>query len=276
MNDNRAGTDVVVTCADRLASAERQRRPMEPLTQLFPDLSLIDAYRIQQMNVSRRLRRGERVVGHKVGLTAKAMQDLFGVREPDYGHLLDTMIHDARRPLDLSELIDPQIEIEPAFVLGRRLTGAKLVVDDVLAATEYVTVCFEVIDSRITDWRIKIQDTVADNGSSARVILGSQKVKPAALALGNLETVLEVDGVAIETGNTGAILGHPANGVAWLANALAQYGVALEAGEIVLPGTCTRSCRIAGHRRVKGRIAGLGEVSIALENAPFVNKIQQS
>jgi len=276
MKEHPTVTDVVVNCADKLATAELQRRPIEPLSRLFPQLSLTDAYRIQEFNVSRRMQQGERVVGHKVGLTAKAMQELFGVREPDNGHLLDTMIHDANEPLDLSELIDPQIEIEPAFVLGKRLVGPKVAVDDVLAATEYVSVCFEVIDSRITDWQIKLQDTVADNGSSARVILGSQRTKPSGLALENLATVLEVDGLVVETGNTGAILGHPANGVAWLANTLAQFGVALETGEVVLPGTCTRSWRIAGHRNVKGRIAGLGEVSLALENAPFVKtKTQQ-
>jgi len=277
MKEHSVATDLVVTCADRLAQAELQRRPTEPLTRQFPQLTLMDAYLIQQANVSRRTRQGERVVGHKVGLTAKAMQELFGVREPDYGHLLDTMILDADEPLDLSELIDPQIEIEPAFVLCRRLAGPGVTVEDVLAATDYLSVCFEVIDSRIADWQIKLQDTVADNGSSARVVLGSQKAPPRRLALDNLATVLELDGRVIETGNTGAILGHPANGVAWLANTLSQFGVALEAGELVLPGTSTRSCRIAGHRNVKGRIAGLGEVSLMLENAPSVReKIKQA
>jgi len=277
MKEHSAATDLVATCADRLAHAELQRRPTEPLTRQFPQLTLLDAYRIQQANVSRRTRQGERVVGHKVGLTAKAMQELFGVREPDYGHLLDTMILDADEPLDLSELIDPQIEIEPAFVLRRRLAGPGVTVEDVLAATDYLSVCFEVIDSRIADWQIKLQDTVADNGSSARVVLGSRKTPPRTLALDNLATVLELDGRVIETGNTGAILGHPANGVAWLANTLSQFGIALEAGEIVLPGTCTRSCRIAGHRNVKGRIADLGAVSLMLENAPSVReKIKQA
>jgi 2-keto-4-pentenoate hydratase len=134
-----------------------------------------EAYRIQQANVERRLSRGERVVGHKIGLTARTMQELFGVSEPDYGHLLDTMLHDEHVPLDLSALIDPQIEVEPAFVLGSRLQGPNVDVADVLAATEYVCVCFEVIDSRIIDWRVRLQDTVADNGSSARVVLGAHK-----------------------------------------------------------------------------------------------------
>jgi 2-keto-4-pentenoate hydratase len=198
------------------------------------------------------------------------MQELFGVNEPDYGHLLDTMLHEEREPLNLSELIDPQIEVEPAFVLGKRLQGPKLDIADVLAATDYVCVCFEVIDSRIIDWRIRLQDTVADNGSSARVVLGSKRVKPTSLALDTLDTELELDGTVVETGNTGAILGHPARGIAWLANRIAEFGIALEPGHIVLPGTCTRSVRIGGHRRAAGRIAGLGEVSIELIGAPAV------
>jgi 2-keto-4-pentenoate hydratase len=272
MNDDPGGTDTVTRCAEALAQAELKRRPTQPLTERFPELSLLDAYRIQQANILRRTKQGERIVGHKVGLTAKAMQDLFGVREPDYGHLLNTMVHDPSKALDLSELIDPQIEVEPAFILGKRLIGPDVGIDEVLHATDYVSVCFEVIDSRIENWRIKIQDTVADNGSSARVILGKQRMRTPGLNLENMDTVLELDGTVVATGNTGAILGHPANGVAWLANAIAKFGVALEAGAIVLPGTCTRSCRIAGHRNVKGRIAGLGEVSITLENSPFVTK----
>jgi 2-keto-4-pentenoate hydratase len=198
------------------------------------------------------------------------MQELFGVDQPDYGHLFDTMMHAAATPLDLGRLIDPQIEVEPAFVLGRRLAGPDLNAADVLDATDYVCVCFEVIDSRITDWRIKLQDTVADNGSSARVVLGSMRVRPSALGLDDLDTELELDGAVVERGNTRAILGHPANGVAWLANTLAGYRIALEAGHVVLPGTCTRSVRIGGRRRVVGRIAGLGEVALDLIGAPAV------
>ncbi len=272
MNDHPGGTDTVTWCAEALAQAELKRHPTQPLTERFPELSLLDAYRIQQTNILRRTNEGERIVGHKVGLTAKAMQDLFGVREPDFGHLLNTMMHDADQALDLSQLIDPQIEVEPAFILGKRLIGPNVGIDEVMNATDCVCVCFEVIDSRIEDWRIKIQDTVADNGSSARVILGKQRMKTAGLNLANMETVLELDGTVVASGNTGAILGHPANGVAWLANAIARFGIALEAGDIVLPGTCTRSCRIAGHRNVTGRIAGLGEVSITLANTPCVTK----
>jgi 2-keto-4-pentenoate hydratase len=198
------------------------------------------------------------------------MQEMFGVSEPDYGHLLDTMLHDERVPLDLGTLIDPQIEVEPAFVLGSKLQGPNVGVADVLSATEYVCVCFEVIDSRIVDWRVRLQDTVADNGSSARVVLGALKADPATLELDNLETELELDGIVVETGNTSAILGHPANGIAWLANRISEFGLTLDAGHVVLPGTCTRCVRIGGHRRVAGRIEGLGEVTLQLVGAPWV------
>jgi 2-keto-4-pentenoate hydratase len=190
--------------------------------------------------------------------------------------LLDSMVHDAREPLDLAALIDPQIEVEPAFVLGKRLMGPGLTGAEVLAAVDFVSVCFEVIDSRIIDWRIRIEDTVADNGSSARVVLGAEKVKPSRLALENLDAVMELDGVAVERGNTGAILGHPATSAAWLANTLGKFGVALEPGFIVLPGTCMRSRRIAGHRRATGRIAGLGEVTLITQNAPSVTHVRPS
>ena len=266
-----ASPGIIADLADELARAEQERRPIQPLTERHAGISLQDAYQIQQWNVAARVRAGQRVLGHKIGLTAVAMQELFGVLEPDYGHLLSPMFLAAGEPLDLSELIDPQIEVEPAFVLGKSLRGPGLGIAEVLAATDYVTACFEVIDSRIVDWRIRLQDTVADNGSSARVLLGNRRIKPGDLALDQLDTVLSLDGIAVETGNTSAILGHPANGIAWLANNLAAYGVTLEPGAIVLPGTCTRCRRVAGHRRIHGSIAGLGDVELVLERAPTVD-----
>jgi 2-keto-4-pentenoate hydratase len=271
VSDPVNGETTVQRCAALLAEAERTRQPIPPPREAFPQLSVGDAYRVQLANVARRKRRGERVIGHKVGLTARAMQELFGVDEPDYGHLFDTMLHDAAKPLDLRELIDPQIEVEPAFVLRSRLEGHRLGIEDVLAATECIVVCFEVIDSRVAEWRIGIQDTVADNGSSARVILGTERVRPADLDLANLETFLELDGKVVERGNTAAVLGHPARSVAWLASTVAQFGVTLQAGDIVLPGTCTRSRRVAGCHSATGRMLGLGSVSIAIENMPSVS-----
>ena len=205
MTSDAGAADLISQCAAVLYGAESSRRPIQPLTSKFPHLTVPEAYRIQQVNVERRLKHGEHVVGHKIGLTARAMQEMFGVNEPDYGHLLDTMLHDERVPLDLGTLIDPQIEIEPAFVLGSRLQGPAVGVADVLAATEYVCVCFEVIDSRIIDWRVRLQDTVADNGSSARVVLGAFKADPKRL-ISTTGDGAELDGVVRETGNTSAIL----------------------------------------------------------------------
>jgi len=271
MTHSKERRDVVTLLAGRLAESEKQRRPIPPLTEEYPDLSLESAYRIQQLNIEQRLARGEQLIGHKIGLTGKPMQEKFGVSEPDYGHLLDTMQLDVTRPLDLTSLIDPQIEVEPAFILGQKLQGPGLEVEDVIAATEYVVACYEIIDSRIINWQIKLQDTVADNGSSARFVLGTEKVDPSSLALDDLETRLEFDGQLVESGNTRAILGHPARGIAWLANRIAEYGVALEAGHVVLPGTCIRSSRLAGHRSVRGSIAGLGSVELAIIGQPFIS-----
>lgn len=250
--------------ADELYRAERARQPVEPLTARYAGLTQDDAYRIQLLNAQRRVTEGERIVGHKIGLTARAMQVKFNVDTPDYGHLLNTMVLQQGAPLDRGELIDPQIEVEPAFVLGRELAGPGVTRDDVMDAIDYASVCFEVIDSRIRDWRILLQDTIADNGSSSRVVLGRERHDPRALALDNLETELEIDGEIVETGNTSAILGHPANGVVWLVNALAPHGIVFRKGHIVLPGTAVRSHRISGRRQARGRISGLGEVVLDL------------
>jgi 2-keto-4-pentenoate hydratase len=265
--------DVLAQLASDLFDAEFERRSIEPLTDSYPDLTLEDAYRIQQLNIERRTAAGEKIVGHKIGLTGRPMQKKFGVNEPDYGHLLDSMYHDERKPLNLGELIDPQVEVEPAFILGKDLAGPGLTIDDVIDATDYIVTCFEVIDSRITDWRIKLPDTVADNGSSSRFTLGAQKTSPDGLALDDLETILEVDGDIVEAGNTKEILSHPANGIVWLGNKLAEFGIVLEAGHVVLPGTCLRSFRIAGHRQARGRIAALGDVTLNVEGAPYSKNI---
>ena len=273
MSQESGNKDFLYQLANSLFDAESERRSIAPLTDSCPDLELEDAYRIQQINVDRRIAAGEKIIGHKIGLTGKPMQEKFGVDEPDYGHLLDTMYQDEDEALDLEKLIDPQVEVEPAFILGKQLAGPGLTSADVIAATDYVVACFEVIDSRITDWRIKLPDTVADNGSSARFTLGTQKISPDGLELDNLETVLEIDGEIVDTGNTNAILGHPANGIAWLGNKVAEFGVVLEAGHVVLPGTCIRSFRISGHRKATGRIAGLGAVTLHIEGIPYSKNV---
>ncbi len=258
--------------ARRLADAEASLRPVGPLSSDAPSLSVADAYEIQRINVEARVARGEKIVGHKIGLTAIVMQEKFGVDEPDYGHLLDTMFVGNATTVDLSKLIDPQIEVEPAFILGASLQGPGIGIDDVLAATDWIVPSFEIIDSRIRDWNIKLQDTIADNGSSALVVLGSARHRPHEVRLDNLSTALFLDDVAVERGNTSAILGHPAAGIAWLANAVGGHGVRLEAGQVLLPGTATRSHRISPHRTARAEIEQLGSITLAFTGRPSVTR----
>jgi 2-keto-4-pentenoate hydratase len=265
MNDNAQGdymndTDLD-TAASALAEAERTRVPIGPLTTSYPDLDVDGAYAIQLRNVRRRVAASEAIRGHKVGLTAPSMRELFGVDEPDYGHLLASMFVADGAELPLDRFIDAQVEVEPAFILGRDLKGPGVTAEDVIAATAAVVASLEIIDSRIEDWTIKLQDTVADNGSSAAVVLGSDPIPLDASALDDASVELAFDGTTIERGSTREILGHPLTAVAWLANALARYDIALEAGHVVLPGTCTRSRRIK-LGLVTGTIAGLGTVTV--------------
>jgi 2-keto-4-pentenoate hydratase len=271
MTGNHARPSIVTELADALYRSESDRRPIPPLTDRHPDLSLEDAYRVQRANIERRVRSGERIVGHKIGLTGEPMQKKFGVTEPDYGHLMASMQLDPGKAIDLDPLIDPQIEVEPAFVLGRPLAGPGLEVEDVIRATDYVVACYEIIDSRIIDWNIRLADTVADNGSSARFVLGERKVAPGDIALDDLDTELALDGKTVDRGNTRDILGHPARGIAWLGNKLSEFGITLEQGHVVLPGTCIRCFRLAGHRVVRGTIAGLGSMELQITGTPYVN-----
>jgi 2-keto-4-pentenoate hydratase len=243
-----------------LAAAERDRVPVPPLTGRWPDLTIDDGYAIQRHNVARRVAAGARVVGHKVGLTSAAMQEMLGVGEPDFGHLLDDMV--VAGEAEAAAYLAPRAEIEIAFVLRSALTGPGVTAADVLAATDHVRAAIEIIDSRIADWRIALVDTVADNASSAGVVLGERRVAPAGLDLAAVEGRLRLGGTLVERGPGAAVLGHPAVAVAWLANTLGVRGVALEAGHVVLPGACTRAVPVAPGDVVVGDFDGLGAVEV--------------
>src|SRR6201984_3544519 len=161
-----------------LAQAERSREPIAPLTAAHPDIDVVDAYEIQLINIRQRVAEGARVVGHKVGLSSKAMQQMMGVDEPDYGHLLDEMEVFQDVPVKAGRYLYPRVEVEVAFVLAGDLPGAQCTEDDVLAATAAYAPAIELIDSRITDWKIKLCDTIADNASSAGFVLGPERVSP--------------------------------------------------------------------------------------------------
>jgi len=220
-----------------LYQALRHGRMVEPLTARYPDIDIADTYAIQQQMLALRLNDGERVVGKKIGVTSKAVMEMLGVFQPDFGWLTDAMLFNPGEAIPINTLIQPKAEGEIAFILNRPLKGPGITAAAVLAATEGVMACFEIVDSRIRDWKIRIQDTVADNASCGVFVLGDRLISPHGLDLATCGMVLEKNGEVAATGAGAAALGHPANAVAWLANTLGQYDIALDAGDIVLSGS---------------------------------------
>lgn len=220
--------------ADQLFQAEQTRVAIPPLTEQ-DELTVADAYRIQLMNVERAMDLGHVISGKKIGLTSPGIQQQLGVNEPDYGHLFAAMdCPDGR--VETGALMQPKIEAELAFVLAADLSGGKVTAEDVRKATEYVVGAFEIVDSRVADWRIKLQDTVADNASSGRYILGKVRHGAGAVNLAAEAMRLYKNGEQVAEGVGSAVLGDPAIAVAWLANRLWDYGVTLKAGEVILSG----------------------------------------
>lgn len=225
--------------ARQLLTAEETRKTIEPLTSQFEGFDVDTAYRVQLLGVKMKVQMGRKVVGKKIGLTSRGMQQLLGVNEPDYGHILDHMVLFEGQPCPRDALIQPKVEGEIAFVLGKDLVGPGVNVADVFRATEYIVPAIEIVDSRIRDWKIKLADTVADNASSALVCLGGKVTPPEAVDLRLVGMLLERNGVVVHTGAGAEVWGHPAAAVAWLANKLSEYGIKLEAGEIILSGAFT-------------------------------------
>jgi 2-keto-4-pentenoate hydratase len=249
--------------ADQLWAAEQDRLPIEPLTTSFPGIDVVDAYEIQLINIARQRAGGASVYGHKVGLSSPVMQQMMGVDEPDYGHLLDTMVLTEDTPVPAARYCFPRIEVEVAYVLGDTLPGESCTEADVLSATEFLAPSIELIDSRIVDWRIGLADTIADNASSAGVVLGAQRVSPRDLNPADIDAVLYQDDEEVARGNTSAVLGNPTTAVAWLARTVASFGVKLEAGHVVLPGSCTRAFDVRAGSTFRAEFAGLGSVALS-------------
>ncbi|WP_166868139.1 2-keto-4-pentenoate hydratase [Salinibacterium sp. ZJ70] len=227
--------------AEELLRAERSRTPVAPLAPRLVGMTVDDAYAIQSRVIEAKRREGDEIVGHKIGLTSGVMQQMMGVDSPDFGHLLGSMMLSAEEPVPLGAFIQPRIEVEFAYILGADLPQEGCTAADVDAATEWVVPCLELIDSRIVDWRIGLLDTVADNASSAAVVLGTERIRPSDIDLTDLAARLDINGETVATGSTADVLGTPAGAVAWLANAVGQYGVRLKAGHVVLSGSCTRA-----------------------------------
>lgn len=215
----------------------QQAQSISPLTETHPELSIEESYQIQQALMTLRCNQGgERIIGKKIGVTSQPVMDLLGVDQPDYGMLTDRMVIPQGGEVVLSELIQPKAEGEIAFVLKKDLTGPGITAADVLRATEGIMPCFEVVDSRIRDWKITIQDTVADNASCGVFVLGDKMVAPEAVNLFSVGMVMRKNGRIAGTGAGAASLGSPVNAVAWLANRLGSLGISLKAGEVILSG----------------------------------------
>ena len=238
--------DTTAEIARRLDRAERDRVPIPQLSLQYPQMTIADAYAVQHAWVQSKLSAGRVLRGRKIGLTSRAMQQAVSITEPDYGALFDDMFFADGGIVPTERFIRPRVEVELAFILDRPLRGPDVTVYDVLDATGYVTPALEILDARVqmsdpaTGHLRTIVDTVSDNAADAGIVLGGRAVRPTEVDLRWVSALLYVNGVIEESGVAAAVLNHPANGVAWLANKLAPYGVALEAGQVILAGSFTR------------------------------------
>ena len=248
--------------AERLYAAQVSYTPCDALTSDYPDLTIEDAYAIQKINLDRRVANGARLVGRKIGLTSLAIQEWLGVGEPDFGGLLNTMAVPNGNIAPTEQLLQPRVEGELAFVFKRSLTGPGITSTDVIAATDFLLPAIEIIDSRINDWKFKIQDTIADNASSGMFVVGSQ---PMSLGQINMQTIgltLRKNGVVVSTGAGAACLGNPVNAVVWLVNTLGKLGIEIKAGEVILSGALGSVTSVMKGDYVQAQIGRAGEVSV--------------
>lgn len=252
----------ILQLGDELYEALAGGKTVSPLTSRGFDITIEDAYHIQQQMISRRLEKGEKIIGKKIGVTSKAVMNMLGVHQPDFGYLLDGMVYNEGESIDMSTLIQPKAEGEIAFLLKKDLQGPGVTAADVLAATEGVMACFEIVDSRITDWKIKIQDTVADNASCGVFVLGDQLVDISKVDLALCGMVLEKNGEIVITGAGAATMGHPVNAMVWLANTLGKLGIALKAGDIVLSGAMGAMVPVGRGDNLRVSIGGIGGCSV--------------
>jgi len=247
-----------------LYTALRKCHAIIPLTERFNDITIEDAYRISEsMLALREQNDGEKVVGKKIGVTSAAVQEMLGVFQPDFGFLTDamTVVNGATVRIE-GRLIQPKAEAEIAFLLNKDLKGPGISEEDVLDATEWIMPCFEIVDSRIEDWKIKIQDTVADNASCGVYVLGDEKIDPHKIALPDLEVNVFKNGRHISSGKGSAVQGNPLTAVAWLANTLGEFGIPFKAGEVILSGSLVPLEPVAAGDTMHMELAGLGSASL--------------
>ena len=247
---------------DELYNALITRTAVAPLTDREADITIEDAYQIQQRMIQRRLDAGETIIGKKIGVTSKVVMDMLKVNQPDFGMMTSGMVFNEGESIDTSTMIAPRAEAEVAFVLKSDLMGPGVTAADVLRATDFVVPCFEIVDSRIQDWKIKIQDTVADNASCGVLVLGGRRKSPADIDLALAGMVLEKNGEIISTSTGAAVQGSPVNAVAWLANTLGNLGIGLKAGEVILSGSQSPLVPVKAGDSLVCNVGGLGGTSV--------------
>jgi 2-keto-4-pentenoate hydratase len=248
--------------ADSLYKAEKGAYQIETISTDNLDMTVQDAYEIQLLNVEKRIDDGDKIIGMKVGLTSRAMQNLLGVNEPDYGHLTDSMLLLEGEICSLDELNQPKVEGELAFCLKKPLKGPGATIADVYNATGWVVPAIEIVDSRIKDWKIKLVDTIADNGSSAKLVLGGRMTKIEDIDMQLIGMTLEKNGEILSTGTGAAVWGNPAAAVVWLVNKLAEFDIGLEEGNIILSGAVTAAETAISGDSFTIRFQGMGSVTV--------------
>lgn len=248
---------------DQLYDALRSQTVLAPLTERESAITIEDAYHISLRMVSQRLERdGERIVGKKIGVTSKPVQDMLGVFQPDFGFLTNAMEYPDGADIPIrGNMIQPRAEGEIAFRLKSDLVGPGVTEQDVLDATATIMPCFEIVDSRIHDWKIKIQDTVADNASCGVYILGKNEVDPRDFDLPNLKMTIYKNGEFNSEGLGRAVQGNPLTAVAWLANTLGEFGIPFKAGEVILSGSLVPLIPVVAGDAMSLEIAGVGGCS---------------
>jgi 2-keto-4-pentenoate hydratase len=247
--------------SDALLGAHASGVPIAPLTATAPELTVEDAYGIQQHQVAAWKAEGRTIVGYKVGLTSQAMQKQLGVDQPDFGHLFTDMVLDAAKPISLDGYIHPRIEPEISFVLKEDLRGPGLTAEDVTRAVDYAVISLEIIDSRIADWKITLADTIADNASSGALALGDEHIALDRVDLAAVPVTLTRNGEVVGEGVGAAVLGHPIEGAVWLANMLGSLGQTLEAGSVIMSGSITAAVDIKPGDTVTASFGELGSLT---------------
>ena len=248
--------------ADKLWEAESDRVQIDRLTDSNPEMTVADAYRVQLLNVKRRLENGEKLIGMKIGLTSAAMQKMLNVSVPDYGHPFDSMLLTNGQVCHVDQLIQPRAEGEISFCLNKTLKGPGVTVADVYEATRYVVPSIEIVDSRIKDWKIKLQDTIADNGSSARLMVGSGMTPIENVDMKLTGMVMEKNGELVNSGCAAEVWGNPAAAVACLANMLSEFDIELPAGSIVMAGALTGMVPVEAGDVITASFTGMGSVTV--------------